>query len=79
MARINGVTKPPNLFARVVFWFSKRMVGRVPLPIRIHAHHPKIFGGMARMELAQDKAKRIPFEVKAIAQIRIATRIGCPF
>jgi hypothetical protein len=79
MARLAGVTKPPTIFARIVYWFSKRMFGRVPLPVLIHAHHPQLFGGMARMELAQDKAKRVPFEVKAIAEIRIATRIGCPF
>ena len=33
----------------------------------------------ARMELAQDKAKRVPFKVKALASIRTAMRIGCPF
>jgi hypothetical protein len=78
MARLGGATRP-SLFARIVFWFAKRMVGRVPLPLRIHAHHTKIFGGLAKMELAQDKAKRVPFEVKALASIRVAMRIGCPF
>ena len=33
----------------------------------------------ARMELAQDKARRVPFKVKALASIRTAMRIGCPF
>ena len=62
--------KAPSLLRssrRIVFWFAKRMVGRVPLPLRIHALHPKIFGGLAKMEYAQDKAKRVPFDVKALA------------
>jgi hypothetical protein len=78
MARLAGAAHP-SLFARIVFWFAKRMVGRVPLPLRIHAHHPKVFGGLARMEMAQDKAKRVPFDVKTLASIRVAMRIGCPF
>ena len=78
MARISGTTKP-SLFARIVFWFAKRKVGRVPLPVRIHALHSRVFSGYARMELAQDKAKRVPFVVKALASVRVAMRIGCPF
>jgi hypothetical protein len=78
MARIGGATRP-SIFARIVYWFAKRKVGRVPLPLRIHAHHPRVFEGMARMELAQDKAKRVPFDVKTLASIRVAMRIGCPF
>ena len=79
MSRIIGISSPRSLFARVVFWFAKRRLGRVPAPVRIHALHPHVFSGYARMELGQDKAKRVPFAVKALAQIRVAMRIGCPF
>jgi hypothetical protein len=78
VARIEG-SKPRSLFAKAVFWFAKRRLGRVPLPVAIHALHPKVFGGYARMELGQDKAKRVPAVVKMLAQIRVATLIGCPF
>ena len=40
---------------------------------------PAVFGGYARMELGQDKAKSIPAIPKMLAQIRVATLIGCPF
>jgi hypothetical protein len=79
MSRIDGAAKPPSLFSRIVYWFAKRRLGRVPLPVRIHALHGNVFSGYARMELAQDKAKRVPFDVKALASIRVAMRIGCPF
>jgi hypothetical protein len=79
MARIAGVTKPASLFAKAVFWFAKRRLGRVPTPVRIQALHDRIFSGYARMELAQDKARLVPFQVKALAQILVAMRVGCPF
>ena len=77
--RITGAPTPPSLFARFVYWFAKRRLGRVPAPARIHALHGRVFQGCARMELAQDKSKRVPFKVKALASIRTAMRIGCPF
>ena len=79
MARIEGFAKPRSLFARVVFWMVKRRLGRVPLPVRILALHPRVFGGYARMELGLDKAKLVPITVKELAQVRVATLIGCPF
>jgi hypothetical protein len=78
MARIEGAKKL-SLFARVVFWIVKRRLGKVPLPVRIHALHPQAFSGYVRMEVAQDKSKRVPFVVKSLASIRVAMRIGCPF
>ena len=80
MARLQGVSKPPTLFARIVFWFVKRRLhGRVPTPIRIHALHANVFKGYAQMEMAQDKASRVPAVVKHLAVLRAATLIGCPF
>jgi hypothetical protein len=79
MARIAGLQKPRSLFARAVYWFAKRRLGRVPAPVRIQALHPRVFQGYARMELAQDKARLVPFVPKALAQILVAVRVGCPF
>jgi hypothetical protein len=79
MARIEGTSKPRSLFARAVYWFVKRRFGRVPRSVKIHALHPAVFGGYARMEMGQDKARRVPFAPKALAQILVAMRVGCPF
>jgi hypothetical protein len=79
MARLAGVDAPRSIFARMVYWFVKRRLKRVPLPVRIHALHGSLFSGYARMEMGQDKAKSVPFGLKALASIRVATRIGCPF
>jgi hypothetical protein len=79
VARIEGASRPPSLFARAVYWFARRRLGRVPTPLCIQALHPKVFGGYVRMEIGQDKARRVPFVPKALAQILIAMRVGCPF
>ena len=79
MARIKGVYKGGSLIAQIVFFFSKRKVGKVPKPIRIMALHIPILKGYAHMELAQEKAKQTSHTIKKLADLRIATLVGCPF
>lgn len=79
MARIEGIKKGGSLLARIAFLLCRRRFGRVVTPLRIYALHSRIMGGYLRMELAQDRARRVPAGVKALAMVRVATRIGCPF
>ncbi len=79
MARIDGVTHGGSLLARIAFFMTRRRLGKVIRPIRIHALHGRLLYGLAQMEMAQEKATSVPVAVKALAQIRIAMRIGCPF
>lgn len=79
MARIDGVTEGGSLLARIAFFFTRRKVGRVVRPVRVHALHTRLLQGYAQMELAQDKASRLPAALKALAQVRVSMRIGCPF
>jgi len=79
MSRIEGVSNGGSILARIAFFLTRRKVGRVVTPVRIHALHTPILYGYGQMEMAQEKAKRVPSRVKALAQVRIAMRIGCPF
>ena len=79
MARIEGITKGGSLFAQISFFFSKRKVGKVTIPLRIRALHSQLLKGYGLMELAQDKAKKVSGAIKILAQVRVATLIGCPF
>jgi len=79
MPRIAGVTEGGSLLARVAFFFTKRKVGRVVTPVRIHALHTRLLQGYGQMEMAQDKAARVGVGIKSLAQILAAVRIGCPF
>jgi hypothetical protein len=79
MARIAGADRPPSLFARVVYWLVKRRLGRVPLPVRIHARHKHLFKGYVEMEVGQDRARTVAARLKALVGVRAAQVIGCPF
>ena len=79
MARINGITKGGSLIARIVFFFSKCKVGKVTNPIRTMALNTPILWGYGQMELSQEKAKKVSHTIKMLADLRIATLVGCPF
>ena len=79
MARISEVSKGGSLIARIVFFFSKRKVGKVTSPIRIMALNTPILWGYGQMELGQERAKGVSHTIKILADLRIATLIGCPF
>ncbi len=79
MARLEGVQNPGVSFAAILFSFVKRKLGRVPQPMRITALNPTILRGYAFMESAQQSASTVPQHPKVLAQLRVATRVGCPF
>ena len=78
MARIPDA-KPRGLLGRLIFFFTRRKVGKVIGPMKVTAHHKQVLVGMGFMENAQAGAKRVPFTLKALAAIRTSTLVGCPF
>lgn len=89
MARIDGV-KPSEagFLTRVAYWFTKRKIGAIFKdrteglliePIRIHAHQPRLIRGLGGMEMAQEACTTVDQGLKALAVLKAAMRIGCPF
>ena len=86
MARMQGVeSHEAGWLTRLVYWFVKRALykitgqARVPEPIKITAHHPKLLRAIGHMEGGQAAATSVPAGLKALAGIRAATLVGCPF
>ncbi|HLG15523.1 MAG TPA: hypothetical protein VJH03_13630 [Blastocatellia bacterium] len=79
MPRIRGVIKGGSLLARYAFSACRRKVGKVVTPVRINALHNWLLYGYGTMETAQDKARLVPAKIKALAQVLVAMRVGCPF
>ena len=84
MARILGAPRHQGgLFRRMlvgmVYFLTRRRLGRVIMPIQVTAHHPKIFWGYIQMEQSQASSKLIDTRLKGLAELRVATLIGCPF
>ena len=79
VARIEGVIQGGSLLARVVFWMSRRKLGRVIGPLRVHALHTRLLAGVGSMETALEKASTVPATIKVLAEVLVAMRVGCPF
>ena len=77
MARIEG-SPPRNLYQRMVYWFMKRWLGKVPEPVRILAYSKRLFKARMGVEQALQKLS-VPAGLVTLAQLRTAQRIGCPF
>ena len=84
MARIPGA--PANqggqlrrLFVGLVYSLTRRRLGHVIVPIQVNAHHGKIFWGYLQMEQSQMSSKLVDPKLKGLAELRVATLVGCPF
>lgn len=79
-ARIAGV--PDNragLLARGSYSYSRKVLGSVPDPLRVYAHHPTILGGYDALEFATGKADRVPEALKHLASTKAAAITGCEY
>jgi hypothetical protein len=80
MARIRGVeAKEAGLFTRFLYWMTKRKIGRVILPFKITAHQPRLLLAVGQMEMGQRALHTLDMKLKALAGIKTATLVGCPF
>jgi len=80
MARIEGVDdEAANLFTKSIYSAVRRKIGRVPEPIRITAHQPRLLAALAGMEMAQEAMRTVDPVLEALAGIKTAMLIGCPF
>jgi len=80
MARIHGVPKnKAGLMARFAYWYAKRSFGKVPEPLAVVSHHPWIARGYGAYEFALERARLVDPELKALASLKAATLVGCPF
>jgi hypothetical protein len=84
MARIPGAPAIRGgllrrLFVGIVYSLTRRRLGRLIMPVQVTAHHPKIFWGYIQMEQSQASSKLIDPKLKGLAELRVATLVGCPF
>jgi hypothetical protein len=64
----------PKGLANPNFW-RKRCVYQV----KITAHHPRLLKAYGQMEMGQGATASVPAPLKALAGIKAATLVGCPF
>ena len=84
MARIAGASANSGgpfrrLFVRGLYSLTQRRLGRLIMPVQVTAHHPTILWGYGQMERSQASSKLVDAKLKALAELRVATLVGCPF
>ena len=84
MARIEGADPGEQgffrgMFTRIIYSMAKRKVGRVVMPVRIAAHHTKLLWGYGQMEQSLLGSHQVEEALKNLAEVRVATLVGCPF
>ena len=84
MARIPGAQIQQGgplrrLFVWIVYFLTRRRLGRVVMPVQVTAHHPTILWGYGQMEQSQASSKLVNAKLKGLAELRVATLVGCPF
>ena len=84
MARIPGASANQGgllrrLYVGIVYSITRKRLGRVIMPLQVTAHHGPIFWGYTQMEQGQMSSKLVDHKLKGLAELRVATRVGCPF
>lgn len=80
MTRIEGVPeREAGLLGRFAYRFSRRRFGKVAEPLKVTAHHPRLFSGYGAFELALDRSRLVDERLKSLAETKVATTVGCEF
>jgi len=84
MARIAGADPSQqvlfrSLFTRIIYAPTKRKVGRVVTLVKIAAQHGKLLWSYGQMEQSLLSSHLVDAALKDLAQLRVATLVGCPF
>jgi hypothetical protein len=84
MARIRGAEPSQQgllsgQFTRIIYWLVKRKLGRLVMPVQIVANHSRILWGYAQMEQSFVSSHLVEESLKNLAELRVATLVGCPF
>ena len=80
MSRIEGVpARRAGIMQRCAYWYARRQVGKVPEPMTVKAHHRWIFRGYGAYEFALERSRHVDEKIKALASLKTAALVGCPF
>lgn len=78
--RIEGLEeRDAPLLARPAYWITKRMFGKVLTPIKVGARRPGIMWLGNLLGLAVEKSGKVERRIHALAQLRAAQIVECPF
>jgi AhpD family alkylhydroperoxidase len=78
MARMAGKERP-GLLTRLVYWYARRKLGKVPTPVQIMAHNGWVLAAAGSYDMLVPKARALPERDKGLAAVLVAMNVGCRF
>jgi hypothetical protein len=80
MVRMKGVTdSEASSLKKAVFRGARKRLGQVPDPLRIMAHSSGVMFASSFFELSFGRARALDVGLKSLAQLKVASMIGCVF
>jgi AhpD family alkylhydroperoxidase len=73
------VEEKDGLLVRVSNWYTNRTYGRPVTTTPVIAHSPWNTIGWGMLELGHDRAGKVEERLKALAEVKAATVVGCEF
>jgi alkylhydroperoxidase family enzyme len=64
---------------KLIFRRAKRKYGHVPLPVRLRARDPKLLELCDQMSGYTAARGSVPANLNELAQLKVATMVGCEF
>lgn len=74
--------EPPrrvSWLVRLAYWYTRRMTGKVPDPLRIIARRRRLMLATIGYEWAISRTPKLSPRLEVLAGLRASTLIGCPF
>ena len=79
-ARVRSLSREQrSWFVRLVHWFARRRFGVVPAPLLAYEHSTPLLCAAAGFELSFERARGLDRKLKALVNLKVAARVGCPF
>jgi AhpD family alkylhydroperoxidase len=66
-------------FTRLTYWYARRRYGRLPGALGVLAQNPGIMRAVAGFELLSARARNVDKKLKLLAEVRVATLVGCRY
>lgn len=80
MTRIAPVSpEQAGWFTRLTYWYAKKSFGKLPGSLRVLAQNPGILRAVAGYEFWSARARCVDKKLKTLAEVRVATLVGCRY
>jgi AhpD family alkylhydroperoxidase len=66
-------------FTRLTYWYAQRLYGRLPGALGVLARNPGILRAAAGFEFWLARSHRVDKKLKLLAEVRVATLVGCRY